>query len=49
VHGAAGKVREAFNGSTNGDRRAYALAEKVIDRVAEVAGRTDDGIAQDVK
>lgn len=46
LHGAAGKVRDALNGNTNGDGKAYALAEKAIDRVSEAADRTGDRVEQ---
>jgi hypothetical protein len=45
VHGAAGRVHDVLS-NTNGDGKAYALAEKAIDRVSEAADRTGDRVEQ---
>lgn len=45
LHGAAGRVHDVLS-NTNGDGKAYALAEKAIDRVSEAADRTGDRVEQ---
>jgi hypothetical protein len=48
VHAAAGNAHDAISGTT-GDGKAYALAEKVIDKVSEVTDRSSDRAEQEGK